>query len=176
MRDDATEEESDTQFVTGPKDFRIGFLVHDVSRVRRTLFDSEMKPRGMTRSRWWVLAQLSRSLSYKGADGMLLTELAEVMDVGKVTVGGLIDHLEAAGIVARKPDPKDRRAKRVVITEKGQDVLKQMMQVGQKLNLKILADIAPEDVKTAEAVLSKMRSNIRQILESNDENRGASDP
>ena len=32
-----------------PQDFRIGFLVHDVSRMRRTLFDQAMKPLGITR-------------------------------------------------------------------------------------------------------------------------------
>ena len=164
MKDDVTDSEPET----GPKDFRIGFLVHDVSRVRRTLFDGEMKPRGMTRSRWWVLAQLSRSLSYKGVDGMLQTELAEIMDVGKVTVGGLIDHLEASGLVERQPDPKDRRAKRVVITGQGHEVLAEMSKVGQRLNLKILKDIPPEDVKTAEAVLSKMRANILANLDRSD--------
>ena len=164
MKDDVTDSEPET----GPKDFRIGFLVHDVSRVRRTLFDGEMKPRGMTRSRWWVLAQLSRSLSYKGVDGMLQTELAEIMDVGKVTVGGLIDHLEASGLVERQPDPKDRRAKRVVITGKGHEVLAEMSKVGQRLNLKILKDIPPEDVKTAEAVLSQMRAHILANLDRSD--------
>lgn len=163
-----TDDSSKTRPPMGPRDFRIGFLVHDVSRVRRTLFDGEMKPRGMTRSRWWVLAQLSRSLSYKGVDGMLQTELAEIMDVGKVTVGGLIDHLEAAELVERRPDPKDRRAKRVVITEKGHEVLAEMAKVGQRLNLKILEGISPEDVKTAEDVLSKMRANILATLDRTD--------
>ena len=150
--------------VSGPKEFRIGFLVHDVSRVRRTLFDNEMKPLGMTRSRWWVLAQLSRSLRYKGVDGMLQTELAEIMEVGKVTIGGLIDHLEAAGYVERRPDPNDRRAKRVVITQKGREAMTQMSEVGRRLNISVLDGIAPEDVKIAEEVLAKMKSNILAIL------------
>ena len=152
------------EHVTGPKNFRIGFLVHDVSRVRRTLFDNEMKPLGMTRSRWWVLAQLSRSLSYKGVDGMLQTELAEIMEVGKVTVGGLIDHLEAAGYVQRRPDPNDRRAKRVVITQKGHGILAQMSDVGNRLNVKVLDGIPAEHVQIAEEVLSRMKLNIQDIL------------
>lgn len=161
------------EHLSGPKSFRIGFLVHDVSRVRRTLFDNEMKPLGMTRSRWWVLAQLSRSLTYKGVDGMLQTELAEIMEVGKVTVGGLIDHLEAAGYVERRPDPKDRRAKRVVITAKGHGVLEAMSNVGNRLNIKVLAGIPPEHVKIAEEVLSKMKKNILEVLE---EEEGAEPP
>jgi len=152
------------EHVAGPKNFRIGFLVHDVSRVRRTLFDNEMKPLGMTRSRWWVLAQLSRSLNYKGVDGMLQTELAEIMEVGKVTVGGLIDHLEAAGYVERRPDPNDRRAKRVVITQKGHGILAQMSDVGSRLNVKVLDGIPAEHVRIAEDVLSKMKINIQNIL------------
>ena len=168
MNDDVKNDATDAEPETGPREFRLGFLVHDVSRVRRTLFDGEMKPRGMTRSRWWVLAQLSRSLTYKGVDGMLQTELAEIMDVGKVTVGGLIDHLEASGLVKRQPDPNDRRAKRVVITKKGHEILEEMSTVGRRLNLKILKDIPPEDVATAEAVLSKMRANILSILDRSD--------
>jgi hypothetical protein len=50
-------------------------------------------------------------------------ELAKVMDVGQVTLGGLIDRLEASGLVKRTPDPIDRRAKRVQMTPKGMRLL-----------------------------------------------------
>lgn len=149
---------------SGSTEFRIGLLVHDVSRVRRTLFDNAMKPLGMTRSRWWMLAELSRSLPRKGAEGMLQTELAEVMEVGKVTVGGLIDHLEAAGYVERRADPKDRRAKRVVITERGHAALGRMSEVGRRLNVSMLQDIPPAHVAIAEEVLARMKGNILAML------------
>jgi len=141
-----------------PQDVRIGFLVHDVSRMRRTLFDQAMKPLGITRSQWWVLSQLSRH----SRDGMLQTDLARDLDVGKVTVGGLIDRLEAAGYVVRQPDAVDRRAKRIVITEDGRRVLKQMVAVGQSLNQVILAGLSPEDIEVTERALSLMKDNIRQ--------------
>lgn len=143
-----------------PQDFRIGFLVHDVSRMRRTLFDGAMKPLGITRSQWWVLSQLSRH----GRTGMLQTELARDLDVGKVTVGGLIDRLEAAGYVTRQPEPGDRRAKRVTITDGGREVLRQMVAVGQGLNRIILAGLPPEDITATERALSVMKDNIRTHL------------
>lgn len=149
---------------SGPKDFRIGFYVHDVSRVRRTLFDSQMKPLGITRSQWWVLAQLSRSLSHNGEDGMLQTELANILDVGKVTVGGLIDRLEARGFVERRPSATDRRAKRVVITDRGHEVLEKMIEVGTHLNKAILDGIPPQNVRIAEEVLARMKHNILDFL------------
>jgi len=69
--------------------FRIGFLIHDVSRLRRTVVDKALRPLGITRSQWWVLANLARD----DGTAMTQTELARVMDVGKVTLGGLIDRL-----------------------------------------------------------------------------------
>ena len=148
-----------------PQDVRIGFLVHDVSRMRRTLFDQAMKPLGITRSQWWVLSQLSRH----ARTGMLQTDLARDLDVGKVTVGGLIDRLEAAGYVVRQPDAVDRRAKRIVITEEGRAVLKQMVTVGQSLNRVILAGLSQDEVEATERALSVMKDNIRQATADRDD-------
>lgn len=148
-----------------PQDVRIGFLVHDVSRMRRTLFDQAMKPLGITRSQWWVLSQLSRH----ARTGMLQTDLARDLDVGKVTVGGLIDRLEAAGYVVRQPDAVDRRAKRIVVTGEGRNVLKQMVTVGQSLNRVILAGLSPEEIEATERALSVMKDNIRQATADRDD-------
>ncbi|MCK9553228.1 MarR family transcriptional regulator [Aquamicrobium sp.] len=148
----------------GPAEFRIGFYVHDVSRMRRTLFDHEMKPLGITRSQWWVLAQLSRAEGHVGDEGMLQTDLSKLLDVGKVTIGGLIDRLESGGFVVRRADRVDRRAKRLIITPKGRRVLDQMVAVGRRLNLSILDGLSDRDIKTAEKVLSRMKGNIRRKL------------
>ena len=79
---------------------RFGFLIHDVSRLRRVVVDRALKPLGITRSQWWVLAFLSRR------DGMTQTALASDLDLTKVAVGGLLDRMEAAGFVERRADHK----------------------------------------------------------------------
>ena len=63
-------------------ELRLGYLIHDVSRLRRSAFDRCMKPLNVTRSQWWVLAYLSRE------DGMTQSRLAEELDIGKVAIGG----------------------------------------------------------------------------------------
>jgi DNA-binding MarR family transcriptional regulator len=148
----------------GPKEFRIGFHVHDVSRMRRTLFDLAMKPLGITRSQWWALAQLSRSDGHDGGQGILQSDLARILEVGKVTIGGLIDRLEASGFVQRTADKVDRRARRIVITKDGRQVLDKMVVVGRRLNLDILDGISERDIRIAEVVLAKMKANIREKL------------
>ena len=140
---------------------RIGFLVHDVSRMRRTLFDQAVKPLGITRAQWWALANLSR----QETDGMIQTDLARLLDVGKVTVGGLIDRLEASGHVERRPDPVDRRIKRIFITDRGYAVIEQMRSVGRDLNSIVLKGVPPDEVRVAEEVLRRMKDNLREQLD-----------
>jgi DNA-binding MarR family transcriptional regulator len=139
---------------------RIGFLVHDVSRMRRTLFDQAVKPLGITRAQWWALANLSRH----DTEGVIQSDLARLLDVGKVTVGGLIDRLEAGGLVERRADPLDRRIKRIFITERGFGVIDQMANVGRELNAVILRGIPHDQVHVAEEVMHRMKENLRETL------------
>ena len=139
--------------------FRIGFLIHDVSRMRRTLADQALRPLGITRAQWWVLANLSRR---KGE--WTQTELASLLDVGKVTLGGLIDRLEVGGHVKRNPLPNDRRAKIVVMTDHGRKTLEAMQAIAGSLNDVILKDISYERVLETEEVLHQMKVNLREAL------------
>ena len=143
------------------KPFRFGFLVHDVSRMRRTLFDVRMKPLGITRSQWSVLAALSR----RPDEGVMQVDLAREMDVGKVTIGGLIQRLEKIGYVRREVDARDLRVRRVFITAGGFEIIRQMEQLGGDHNARTLAGISETDLKIAEDVLAKVKANIRAELE-----------
>src|ERR1700744_3539014 len=101
------------------RETRFAFLIHDVSRLRRVMFDRIVRELGTSRSQWWVLAVLSRD------DGSPQTNLADELDVGKVALGGLIDRLAEAGMVERRPDPVDRRVKRVYLTRDGRKLVSQ---------------------------------------------------
>ena len=139
--------------------FRIGFLIHDVSRLRRTVIDKALKPLGITRSQWWVLSNLSRHSNHE----MKQTELASVLDVGKVALGGLLDRLEAGQYIDRRADPHDRRAKRVVMTQKGEDVLNTMQEQGRVLNMQTLQNVTPEEVQIVEKIMHKMKKRLLEM-------------
>lgn len=141
------------------KQFRFGYLVHDVSRIRRTVMDQVMRPYGITRSQWSVLSALSRG----GNDGMMQVDLARLMEVGKVTVGGLVDRLEASGHVERRADAADRRAKRVFITEQGFRVIRLMVAVSTKVNRRILKGLTPAEVQTVEKALMQVKHNLKEV-------------
>jgi MarR family transcriptional regulator, transcriptional regulator for hemolysin len=140
-------------------EFRLGFLVHDVSRLRRTVVDKAMKPLGVTRSQWWVLANLSR---HEGGT-MMQTELANVLDIGKVALGGLLDRLEANGMIQRVADPIDRRAKRIEMTNKGAKLLNGLQARASLLNADMLHDLTPEEVHATEEVLHRLKRRLIEI-------------
>jgi DNA-binding MarR family transcriptional regulator len=139
--------------------FRLGFLIHDVSRLRRTVIDKALKPLGITRSQWWVLSNLARNTSHE----MVQTELANVLDIGKVALGGLLDRLEASGYIERKADPSDRRAKRVAMTRKGEEILEQMQEQGADLNRETLRDISEAEVRLAEDIMHRMKKRLIEM-------------
>lgn len=146
------------------KPFRLGFLVHDVSRLRRTVIDKEFRPLHVTRSQWWVLANLSRHDS----QGMIQTELAEVMDVGKVTLGGLIDRLQANGLVERRADPKDRRVKRIHMTSKGKNLLAKLQKNAKVVNDEITSDLSEKEIEQVENALFKIKQRLLERLNTED--------
>lgn len=138
---------------------RIGFLIHDVSRLRRTAFDQRMKPMHITRSQWWVLSGVSRH----GENGIAQTELANVLDLGKVSLGGLIDRLEKRGFVERRADPVDRRVNRVYPTQKGSAVLKKMEQLGNEMNARVMKGISPALQHELAEMLHTMKANLIEM-------------
>jgi DNA-binding MarR family transcriptional regulator len=138
-------------------DARLGFLMHDVSRLRRVVFDEFVKPIGLTRSQWWVLAQLSRH------DGMNQSDLASLLDVGKAALGRLVDRLEASGFVERRADDADRRAKRLYLTGRGARKIDEMKSLSHALSERMLHGLdRPARLALADA-LSTIKQNLLAI-------------
>jgi MarR family transcriptional regulator, transcriptional regulator for hemolysin len=135
-------------------DLRLGYLIHDVSRLRRMMFDRALAPLGITRSQWWVLAFISRK------DGLPQTQLANELDVGKVAVGALIDRLESSGFVIRQADPVDRRIKRVYVTKQARGFLEKLRKETDKFNVKIVNGIDRKLLESASDALLAMKRNL----------------
>jgi MarR family transcriptional regulator, transcriptional regulator for hemolysin len=141
------------------KETRFAFLIHDVSRLRRLMFDRIVRGLGTSRSQWWVLAFLSR------ADGAPQTNLADELDVGKVGLGGLVDRLEEAGMVERRPDPIDRRVKRVFLTKEGRRFVSQNKQLDKRVNETTLNGVSAEDFEITMRTLEKMKMNLLSTMD-----------
>lgn len=143
-------------------ELRLGFLIHDVSRLRRSAFDRCLKPLNVTRAQWWVLAYLSRE------DGMTQSQLAEELDIGKVAVGGLIDRLEKSGLVRRDADASDRRVNRVFLEPKSKQLIARMRKISHRMNEQILAGLNDEQLEASAVTLDAMKANLLTYLAANE--------
>ena len=137
---------------------RFGFLIHDVSRLRRVVVDRALKPLGITRSQWWVLAFLSRR------DGMTQTALAADLDLTKVAIGGLLDRMEAAGFVERRADQSDGRARRVYLTRAGSKTVNAIRESVEAVELEILSRIPEEALEQAAETLRALKETLLEMV------------
>jgi MarR family transcriptional regulator for hemolysin len=129
-------------------------LLHDVARLLRTRFDQRARARGMTRAQWVILARVSAN------PGLSQNELASILEVEPISVGRLIDRLEARGLVERRPDPGDRRIWRLHLLPGAEPVLDEISKARDVLGDQLLEGVAPAvRTKLVDALL-KMKNNL----------------
>lgn len=110
--------EAATKSITG-----FGFLLSDTSRILRRRFEQRAREFSLTSAQWRAIGQLSRT------DGLTQVALASRLDIEPMTVCRLIDRMEAAGFVRRQPNPADKRAKLVCLTDRSLAMLESMREI-----------------------------------------------
>ena len=91
----------------------IGFLLAKAYQRACSLFKERFDPYDLTPQQFGLLGFLWRQ------DGQSQAELSQRSQIDRTTMGGLVDRLEKEGLVRRAPHPEDRRAYRILLTQKG---------------------------------------------------------
>ena len=151
------------------KETRFAFLIHDVSRLRRVMFDRIVRNLGTSRSQWWVLAFLSRR------DGMTQTALAADLDLTKVAIGGLLDRMESAGYVQRRADNDDGRLRRVYLSRAGSKLVNTIRENVEAVELDIISRIPEERLTQAAETLMLLKRTLLEKIGGDAEEVAASD-
>jgi len=144
-------------------------IFHDIARFRVQMFDKLIAPHGLTMSQAWVLANLFQE------DELTQSEIAKRMQVGTVTVGGLVDRLEMNGLVERRTDPVDRRAKRVCLKPAAKPLGRVMKKCGEQVNKASFVGLSPEEVETLTDNLFTIRQNLLETLQQDKQDRNGGD-
>jgi DNA-binding MarR family transcriptional regulator len=131
------------------------FELSDVARSMRTYIDQRAAEHGMTRAQWGALVRLERQ------EGMTQAELADSLEIQPISLVRLIDRLCGAGLVERRPHPRDRRANRLYLTEKGHTTLTRLTPLGREISGDILAAMSDADVMELLRKLLLIKHNIR---------------
>lgn len=96
---------------------------------------------------------------------MKQVELAERMDVEPITACRIVDRLEEAGLVERQRDPEDRRAWRLVLTEKSQPIFERLGALADEMAADAFRGLGDAEVDLMRAKLALIRENVNRSEE-----------
>lgn len=130
------------------------FLLYDVARLMRTRADQRARTTGMTRAQWVILVWLERE------PGLSQNELASLVEVEPITVARLIDKLEARGVVERRADSRDRRIRRLHLTEAAGPLLEKVHAYRADSQDLLCAGLDAAALKTTAEALQRMKANL----------------
>lgn len=109
---------------------------------------------GLHRGQQFVLVALWE------AEGLTQSELAERLHRSPATITHMLQRMEKAGFVERRPDPKDQRVSRVYLTEAGRAIQGQVQQVWGELEGCAFAGFSDEERVALRGYLERIRDNV----------------
>ena len=89
--------------------------------------------------------------------------LAQAARLDKSTMVVALDALEEEGLVERRPDPKDRRARIVVPTDAGRELLARAEEVVLSVEAEVLADLGAEELRALRGLLIRLVVGRRSV-------------
>jgi MarR family transcriptional regulator, transcriptional regulator for hemolysin len=131
-------------------------LIHDVARMTRVRFDQRARSKGMTRAQWVILARLERQ------PGLSQNEMASILEVEPISVGRLIDRLEARGLVERRADPADRRVRRLHLLPAAKPILDEITDQRDLLSTEVLEGIEHDERSRLVEAFLRMKCNLTE--------------
>jgi len=131
-----------------------GCLLHDTARLLRRDFNRRAQKLGLTQTQWQALCVLSRN------EGINQATLADLLEVQPITLGRLIDRLEATSWVERRDHPTDRRSVTLYLTPKAEPILNEMSKLAEETSKLALEGVSEADRHQVMEVLEHIKHNL----------------
>ena len=136
-------------------DRSFGFLVHDVARLFGHRFNQRaLLFLGLTRAQCKVLGYLARN------EGINQAGLADLLEIKPMTLVRQIDRMEEQGWIERRPDPGDRRARRLVLTDKARPILARILDLSNEIRTEAFAGLSETDGRRLIDLLGRVHRNL----------------
>jgi DNA-binding MarR family transcriptional regulator len=135
-----------------------GYLLNDTARLLRRRFEQKAGDYNITSAQWRAMAQLSRN------DGLTQVALAHLLEIEPMSVCRLVDRMEAGGFVTRQPDPADKRAKLVCLTEKSRALLDVIRVVALEVYEDAFSGFDEQERSRLVGELNRINANLSQSI------------
>lgn len=141
---------------SGPYQQTLGFILNDTARLLRKRFEQRARHLGLTRAQWQALAYLARN------EGIQQSALADILELEPITIGRILDRLEAAELIERRRHAADRRVWLLHLKPKAHALIKDMFDIGDATRAEALAGVSEEDRETLTRILIRMKANLAE--------------
>jgi MarR family transcriptional regulator, transcriptional regulator for hemolysin len=142
----------------------LGLLVTRLGRVWRRKADQALSAHGLSEATAHPLLILSRR-----GNSIRQGMLADEMGIEGPSLVRLIDLLQAEGLVERREDPTDRRAKMLHITALGETKVAQINRVIGRVRAELMADVSADELAVTFDVLRKIELSAHKSLKTAEE-------
>jgi MarR family transcriptional regulator, transcriptional regulator for hemolysin len=142
-------------------DHSFGYLVHDVARLFARRFNARaLLFLGLSRSQCRILGYLARH------EGINQAGLADLLEIKPMTLVRQLDRMEADGWLERRPNPGDRRARRLVLTERARPILARILDLSSDVRHEAFADLSEEEGRHLINLLRRVHGNLAEPIRS----------
>jgi DNA-binding MarR family transcriptional regulator len=138
-------------------DRSLGFILSDISRLARMEFDRRVRDLGVTRSQWLVLLHLARR------PGCTQSDLAEAMQIQKITVSRHVDRLVRARWIERRDHAADGRAYHLYVTRQVRPLIRKLTAVADTLRGEYMQGLSPARREALVTDLLLIKSNLARM-------------
>lgn len=139
----------------------IGPILGDISRLVRTEFDRRVRDLHLTRAQWLFLHHVTQQ------PGCTQSELAERLQMKKITVSRQAERLVRAGWIERRDRQDDGRAYHLYVTPKAEPIIVRLAAVAEELRADYLRGLPSARRAVLMVDLLHIKSNLlRLALES----------
>lgn len=141
-----------------PPWLRVESTLMSTARLIREAFDARLEPLDLNLTQASLLAYVAEF------GGTTQTRLADHLGIGRAAIGSVIDRLERRELVARHPNPTDRRVWLVDVTEAGRDLAAQIAKVDERLRGELRHGIGREERQALSWVLTRLQQNLQSAI------------
>ncbi len=110
-------------------------------------------------------------LALADEDGLIMSKLGQKLFLEKSTMTGVIDKMEADGLVERKSVESDRRALGIYLTPKGKKLNEILMHIIDRAYTDLTSSLSAEDIATAVQVTKVIAGAAYQLSSLSDEKK-----
>lgn len=133
---------------------RLGFLLHDSTRLMRKRFEAKGSAYGLSSAQWRALVRVVKE------EGTTQARLAEVLEIEPISVSRLLDRMEEGGWIERRSDEADRRVRVVYPTAKSRETFAAIKSVAGEVYEAALSGLSGEERRVLVHCLATIVANL----------------